>query len=125
MRGKHDLRYGMQIELLGIRPATDDDAEDGYDFFDLVESSQYDPKELMQSIRRSHRRSTSTIPTCDSSSLTILDEHGDLFSKMPAAQNMHHSYTAGLARARLEHDARRRVCWSTTTPSTTRSSILP
>ena len=30
VRGKHDLRYGMQIELLGIRPATEEDAVDGY-----------------------------------------------------------------------------------------------
>src|SRR4051812_4821349 len=34
VRGKFDLRFGMQIELLGIRPATDEDSEDGYDFFD-------------------------------------------------------------------------------------------
>jgi len=30
VRGKHDLRYGMQIELLGIRPATEADAVDGF-----------------------------------------------------------------------------------------------
>src|SRR4051794_6285046 len=38
VRAKHDLRYGLQIDILGIRPAGDDDAADGYDFFDLVES---------------------------------------------------------------------------------------
>src|SRR3954469_10277214 len=98
VRGKHDLRFGMQIELLGIRPATDGDAEDGFDFFDLVESSQYDARELIQSvvdrvkkyIDDAHLRQLV---------LSLLEEHGPLFSKMPAAQSMHHSYTAGL----LEH----------------------
>ena len=37
VRGRHDLRYGMQIELLGVRPANEADKLDGYDFFDLVE----------------------------------------------------------------------------------------
>jgi 3'-5' exoribonuclease len=98
VRGKHDLRYGMQIELLGIRPATADDAVDGYDFFDLVESSRYDPDRLMASI---HSRVDKYIDEPHLRELveTVLREHGDAFARMPAAQNMHHPYTTGL----LEH----------------------
>jgi 3'-5' exoribonuclease len=98
VRGKHDLRFGMQIELLGIRPAIQEDAEDGYDFFDLVESSQYDPKELMQSICDRVKKYIDD-PHLRQLVMNILCDQGELFSKMPAAQSMHHSYTAGL----LEH----------------------
>jgi 3'-5' exoribonuclease len=98
LRARHDLRYGLQVDILGIRPAAEEDVEDGYDFFDLVESSRYDVPSLKKSIddriakyiREPHLRELVT---------TILAEHGPLFEKMPAAQNMHHSYTAGL----LEH----------------------
>jgi 3'-5' exoribonuclease len=98
VRGKHDLRYGMQIELLGIRPATADDAVDGYDFFDLVESSRKDPGRMMALI---HDRVEKYIQEPHLRELveTILREHADDFARMPAAQKMHHSYTAGL----LEH----------------------
>jgi 3'-5' exoribonuclease len=76
VRGKYDLRYGMQIDLLGIRPATDDDARDGYDFYDLVDHPAL--RRLVES---------------------LLNDHLDAFKKMPAAQSFHHAYTSGL----LEH----------------------
>lgn len=98
VRGKHDLRYGMQIEILGIRPATDEDAPEGYDFFDLVESSEYDSQRLMKSIRERIDRII-TEPHVHMLVNRILDDNMELFCKMPAAQNMHHPYTAGL----LEH----------------------
>jgi 3'-5' exoribonuclease len=98
LRARHDIRYGLQVDILGIRPAAEEDAGDGFDFSDLVESSRYDVRALNKSIddrinkyiHEPHLRELVT---------TILAEHGPLFEKMPAAQNMHHSYTAGL----LEH----------------------
>jgi 3'-5' exoribonuclease len=98
VRGKHDLRYGMQIELLGIRPATEDDRADGYDFYDLVESSSYDPTDLLASIRSRVDKNIRE-PHLHQLVCTIIDAHAELLSKIQAAQNMHHSYTAGL----LEH----------------------
>jgi 3'-5' exoribonuclease len=98
VRGRHDLRYGMQIEILGIRPATEADHRDGYDFFDLVESSRRDPREMMQWIRGRVDRLIDQ-PHLRQLVTTILDNHEDLFVKMPAAANLHHSYTCGL----LEH----------------------
>jgi 3'-5' exoribonuclease len=98
VRGKHDLRYGMQIELLGIRPATDDDVAQGYDFQDLVESSRFSTKDLLESIR--YRIDKYILePHLHRLVCTLLDDHAELFCKMQAAQNMHHAYTAGL----LEH----------------------
>ncbi len=98
VRAKHDLRYGMQLDILGIRPAGDDDNVDGYDFYDLVESSRYNVEKLMQSIRDRIRKYI-VDPHLLQLVIRILDDHEVLFTRMPAAQNFHHSYTAGL----LEH----------------------
>src|SRR5215831_17506244 len=51
VRAKHDIRYGMQVEILGIRPATDEDAQYGFDFADLYESSRYPADDLFRKIR--------------------------------------------------------------------------
>src|SRR5271168_5280051 len=51
VRGKYGLRYGLQLELLGIRPASDADVREGFDFSDLVESSKYPPEDLLKTIR--------------------------------------------------------------------------
>ena len=37
VRANWNVRYGMQIDVLEARIASDDDAADGYDFFDLVD----------------------------------------------------------------------------------------
>lgn len=97
-RGSWNIRYGMQVDVLAARPAQDEDAEEGYDFFDLVEGSKYDPEKLFRSI---HDRIEHCItePCLRRLVQAILEEHGPLFKKMPAAQSFHHSYTAGL----LEH----------------------
>jgi 3'-5' exoribonuclease len=98
VRGKHDLRYGMQLELLGIRPATDEDVAEGFDFYDLVESSKYSTQEMMDSILYRVEKYIDE-PHLKELVRKILADHGELFGKMQAAQNMHHSYTGGL----LEH----------------------
>src|SRR5271165_5836117 len=36
VRGDWKVKYGMQLDVLEIRPATAEDAVEGYDFFDLV-----------------------------------------------------------------------------------------
>jgi 3'-5' exoribonuclease len=87
VRGDWTVRYGMQLEILDARPAQDEDVEDGYDFRDLVESSEYDPEQLIED------------PCLKRLVESLLHDHASLFKKMPAARNFHHSYTAGL----LEH----------------------
>jgi 3'-5' exoribonuclease len=98
VRGDRNIRYGMQLEILAARLAVDADAVDGYDFRDLVESSDYDPEQLFKTIHDLIQRYIDDL--CLRQLVqTLLHEHGPLFKKMPAAQNFHHSYTAGL----LEH----------------------
>jgi 3'-5' exoribonuclease len=98
VRGQFHIRYGMQLEILAIRPAVDDDAGDGFDFFDLVPNSQFPPDELRKKLRALIDRYIE-LPALKTLVENILDEHESLFSRMPAAQNFHHSYTSGL----LEH----------------------
>ena len=98
VRGKFDLRYGMQLEILGIRAATEADAGDGFDFFDLVPNSQFPPDDLKKKLSVLIDRYIEH-PALRALVENILDEHDSLFSRMPAAQNFHHSYTSGL----LEH----------------------
>jgi 3'-5' exoribonuclease len=93
-----DIRFGMQIDILGARPATEDDTREGYDFFDLVPSSKIPPEELEKKLDQLIERYVEH-PALKRLVRTILNEHASLFARMPAAQNFHHSYTAGL----LEH----------------------
>src|SRR3954447_12171733 len=37
VKGDWSVRYGMQVTVLSARLAVEEDAADGYDFFDLVE----------------------------------------------------------------------------------------
>jgi 3'-5' exoribonuclease len=98
VRGKYTLRYGLQLEILGIRLATDADVREGFDFSDLVESSKYHPEDLLKTIRSIIDRQIDDA-CLRRLVLMILEENLALFQKMPAAQNFHHSYTCGL----LEH----------------------
>jgi 3'-5' exoribonuclease len=98
VRGKFDLRYGMQVDLLGIRPATDGDAPDGFDFADLYESSRYPADELLRKVYDMIDRCIDQ-PPLRRLVEDVLEQQLALFKKMPAAQGIHHSYTGGL----LEH----------------------
>lgn len=98
VRGDWKVKYGLQLEIIECRPATDEDRLDGYDFRDLFESSEYDPDELFRKLHDFIQRWIDEAPLRRLVEL-ILDENAELFKKMPAAQNFHHSYTAGL----IEH----------------------
>lgn len=96
VRGKFDVRYGMQVDLLGIRPATD--ADDGFDAGDVYESSRFPADDRMRKIRDLIERGIEQAPLRRLVE-DILDRHAELFMKMPAASRMHHAYTGGL----IEH----------------------
>src|SRR5262249_23302572 len=98
VHARHDIRYGMQIDILDARRATEDDTREGYDFFDLVPSSKIPPDELKQKLDQLIERYIDH-PALKLLVRNILGENMVLFARMPAAQNFHHSYTAGL----LEH----------------------
>ena len=98
VKGAVKPRYGLQLEIINIRPAVEADSADGYNFFDLVESSDQDPEELFRKLHAYIEKCIDE-PPLRRLVETILADHADLFKKMPAAQNFHHAYTAGL----LEH----------------------
>jgi 3'-5' exoribonuclease len=98
VKGELKPKYGMQFQILSIRPAVPEDEADGYDFFDLVETSDIPVPVLCDKIQGLIDRYIDD-PRLKRLVERILDEHADLFRKMPAAQNFHHSYTSGL----LEH----------------------
>jgi 3'-5' exoribonuclease len=95
---RHDLRYGLQLDLLGIWPVTDADLADGFDFLDLVPGTEIPADELLKKLRTLIDRSIEN-PALKTLVDTVLNENLPLFTRMPAAQNIHHSYTSGL----LEH----------------------
>ena len=98
VKGEQDARYGLQLQILEIREATPEDEPDGYDFFDLVDSSDFPVSELIEKVGSYIERYVEE-PCLNRLVTSILDEHDELFRKMPAAQSFHHSYTGGL----LEH----------------------
>jgi 3'-5' exoribonuclease len=98
VRGELSPRYGMQLILLDIRLAGPEDVPDGYDFYDLVESTDKDPEKMLRTVHDCLDKYV-VEPHLRQLVLNILREHGELFRKMQAAANFHHSYTGGL----LEH----------------------
>jgi 3'-5' exoribonuclease len=98
VHARFDLRFGMQIDILSARLATEADAEDGYDFFDLVPSSRIPPEDLLGKLNQLIERYVDHA-ALKSLVQNVLNENVALLVRMPAAQHMHHAYTAGL----LEH----------------------
>lgn len=90
-----DSKYGPQIKVVECRLVIPEDANDGYDFFDLVESSKYSPDSLVENIGKIIQKNIKC-PHIRRLILALLDQHGDLLRRMPAAQNFHHSYSGGL-----------------------------
>ncbi len=98
VRGEWNVRFGMQMELIDVREAIDDDAIDGYDFADLFESSPYDLEFLWRTLQERIAEHIDEPPLRQLIE-RILESNRELFLKMPAAQDYHHSYTGGL----IEH----------------------
>lgn len=98
VKASFNAKYGLQIDILDLRPTGPEDASDGFDFGDLYESSRYPSDQLLRTIH-------SCIERCIECQyikqlvLKILDDHDELFRKIQAATNFHHSYNGGL----LEH----------------------
>lgn len=97
VRAENKPKYGMQLEILAIRPASEEaDAADGYSFFDLVESSRYGFGLCLSRIRDFAEANIDDL-ALRRVVLTILERNEETFQKMPAAQMLHHSFTGGLA----------------------------
>ena len=90
-----DSKYGPQIKLIECRLVVPEDSADGYDFFDLVESSKYAPDLIVENLRTIIARNIRS-PHILQLLEVLIARHGDLLRKMPAAMNNHHSYSGGL-----------------------------
>ena len=88
-------KYGAQIKVLECRLVVPEDVEDGYDFFDLVESSKYSPDVVVEHIRGIVAKNV-RCPYIRELLHLLIERHGDLLRKMPAAMNNHHCYSGGL-----------------------------
>jgi 3'-5' exoribonuclease len=91
-------RYGPQIELLNLRPATEADREDGFDPARFVESSKHDLDQLWQELRilasdNIHDESLRALV------LTLLDRHAEPLKRLPVTRDRAYAYRGGL----LEH----------------------
>jgi 3'-5' exoribonuclease len=91
-------KYGLQIDILDIRPTRSEDEAEGFNFSDLYESSKYPPDQLLRVIHGCIEKYLEC-PYVKQVVLTILEENDALFRKIQAATNFHHSYNSGL----LEH----------------------
>lgn len=91
-------KYGLQIDVLDIRPTEPEDEADGFDFRDLYESSKFASEHLLKAIHLCIENYVDC-RFVKQVVLAILDEHRELFRKIQAAANFHHSYNGGL----LEH----------------------
>jgi 3'-5' exoribonuclease len=98
VRGEMSPTYGMQLAIQGIRPATEEDAAEGFDFSDLFERSRFTIEDLWKSIRYRIEKYILD-PRLRTLVEKVLADHQELFSKIQAAQSMHHPYSTGL----LEH----------------------
>ncbi len=98
-RGEQHPRFGMQLKIIEIRPATEaEDAVDGYAFGDLVESSKYSAEFCYAAILQMIDRHIEDVPLA-TLVRRVLDENVALFQRLPAAQSLHHGFVGGL----IEH----------------------
>lgn len=98
-RGEQHPRFGMQLKIIELRPASDElDGPEGYSFHDLVESSKYAPQFCYASILTTIDKYI-TDPALADLVKRVLDDNAELFQKLPAAQSLHHGFVGGL----IEH----------------------
>lgn len=99
IRGRGILsKYGQQVEVLEIRPASaEHDGADGFRFNELVEGSKYDAGQLLERVREFIRkmkdRRLAELVT------RVVEDNAESLRRMPAASRMHHAFIGGL----IEH----------------------
>lgn len=91
-------RYGPQIELLNIRPATEADREDGFDPAQLVESTRFDVERLWEELNTLAVDNILYEPL-RGLVLALLDRHAEPLRRLPATRDRAYAYRGGL----LEH----------------------
>ncbi len=90
--------YGPQIELDRIREVTEDDAADGFDPGDFLQSSRFDLEEMYAELTDLVEVEVENGPLRQLVA-EILVTHADAIKTIPAAMRNHHAYRGGF----LEH----------------------
>jgi 3'-5' exoribonuclease len=91
-------RFGPQIEIANLRPATEADRADGFDPGELVERSRYDSEAMFAELRGLAEKHVADAPL-RKLVLTILDRHAEPLKRLPATQRNFYPFCGGL----LEH----------------------
>ncbi len=91
-------RYGPQIEAEIVRYTTDKDREEGFDPAQLVESSRYDPQQMLDEL---HELAAGQIGDEPLRRLvqTLLQTHAEALLRLPATRDKYYVFAGGL----LEH----------------------
>ncbi len=95
--GEHE-RYGPQLEIDNIRPATDDDRAEGFDPLEFVERSRFDTNAMFAELRSLAEREIADEPLRQLV-LTILDANAEKLRIIPATQRHFFPFAGGW----LEH----------------------
>jgi 3'-5' exoribonuclease len=95
--GEHP-RYGPQIEAEIVRYTNDKDREEGFDPAQLIESSRYDPKQMLDELQELAAAQIADEPLRRLVQ-TLLDTHAEALMRLPATRDKYHVFAGGL----LEH----------------------
>lgn len=91
-------QYGAQIEVTQIRHVNDDDKAAGFDPFEFVERSRYDPEAMFQELWSIAESQIDDVPL-RRLVMTILEQRKAQLKQVPATQRNFYPFAAGL----LEH----------------------
>ncbi len=94
---EHD-RYGPQIEVQNLRPATDADRPDGFEPLDFVECSRFNRDRMFAELKELAEAYIADAPL-RRLVLTLLDRHAEPFKQLPATPRNFYPFCGGL----LEH----------------------
>jgi 3'-5' exoribonuclease len=95
--GEHET-YGPQLELVNLRPVTDEDRKEGFDPFAFVEHTRYDIDAMYQELWDLAEKSIEDVPL-RRLVLTILDRTKTQLKQLPATERHFYPFAGGL----LEH----------------------
>ncbi len=95
--GEHE-KYGAQIDLVNLRPATEADAEDGFDPAEFVEQSRYDRETMFAELRALAEKNVADEPL-RRLVLALLDGNAAPLKRLPASVGKFYPFAGGL----LEH----------------------
>lgn len=93
-----ETNYGPQLDIRRIRPATDEDRDDGFDPAALVPASRFDPEEMFAQLAEIVQEHVADEAVRELVA-AVLDDNRELILAIPAATRNHHAHRSGF----LEH----------------------